>query len=176
MNPRILLFATILSLVVSLSVLLTHSIVDQAYAQKRIYEAPLNGQDEVPPIQSNATGLAEFTAPFNDTVKYRVNISGIFDITAAHIHVAQPGENGEVVADLWNTTSTKDNDTPSGIIFRGNFTNSSLKGPMQGKTLDDLASAMDSGQIYVNIHTMVHPDGEIRGQIINTEKSAGPTN
>jgi hypothetical protein len=176
MNPRTLLFATILSLVVSLSVLLTLSIVDQAYAQKRIYEAPLSGQNEVPPVQSNATGLAELTAPFNDTVKYRVNITGIFNPTAAHIHVAQAGQNGEIVADLFNTPTSKDDDTPTGIIFRGNFTNSSLKGPMQGKTLEDLASAMDSGQIYVNIHTMAHPDGEIRGQIINTEKPAGPTN
>jgi CHRD domain len=36
-------------------------------------------------------------------------------------------------------------------------------------TLADLASALDSGEIYVNIHADAHPDGEIRGQIINTE-------
>ena len=62
------------------------------------------------------------------------------------------------------------------MIFRGNVTESGLKGPMQGKTIQDLVAAMDAGQIYVNVHTSEHPDGEIRGQIINQEKTAGPTN
>jgi hypothetical protein len=42
---------------------------------------------------------------------------------------------------------------------------------MEGKTLEDLVAAMDSGETYVNVHTAEHPDGEIRGQIINTEKA-----
>jgi len=176
MNSRTLLLTTIFALVISLSVLLTLSIVDRAYAQGRIYDAPLSGQNEVPPVESNANGLAEFTAPFNDTVKYRVNITGISNPTGAHIHFAQAGENGEIVAELLDTPTSKDNDTPYGIIIRGNFSDSSLKGPMQDKTLEDLAAAMDSGEIYVNVHTMEHPDGEIRGQIINTEMPAGSTN
>ena len=176
MNPRTVLPATILSLVVSLSVFLTLPIVDKAYAQSRIYEAPLAGQNEVPPVQSNATGLAVFTTPFNDTVNYRVNITGISNPTGAHIHVAQSGQNGHIVAYLFHTPTSKENQSPTGIIFSGNFSNSSLKGPMQGKTLGDLAAAMDSGEIYVNVHTTEHPHGEIRGQIINTEKPAGSTN
>jgi hypothetical protein len=61
------------------------------------------------------------------------------------------------------------------MTIRGNLSDSSLKGPMEGKTLEDLVAAMDSGETYVNVHTAEHPDGEIRGQIINTEK-AEPTN
>jgi len=34
-----------------------------------------------------------------------------------------------------------------------------------------LVAAMDSGETYVNIHTAQNPDGEIRGQIINTEQA-----
>ena len=34
----------------------------------------------------------------------------------------------------------------------------------------DLAAAMDSGDAYVNVHTPEHPDGEVRGQIANTDK------
>jgi hypothetical protein len=70
----------------------------------------------------------------------------------------------------------KVNDVSYGMTIRGNISDSSLKGPMEGKTLEDLVTAMDSGQTYVNIHTAQHPDGEIRGQIINTEKSAASAN
>jgi hypothetical protein len=69
-----------------------------------------------------------------------------------------------------NTPTSKDKVTAYGIIFRGNLTDSGLKGPMQGKTLGDLAAAMDSGDAYVNVHTAENPNGEVRGQIANTDK------
>jgi len=169
MNSRLLL-TTILVLAVSLSALLTLPTVNQIYAVKRIYDAPLSGENEVPPVQSSATGLAEFTPPVNDSIKYRINITGISGATGAHIYSGQTGENGEVVADLM-TDTTKNKDTSYGMTIRGNLSDSSLKGPMQGKTLADLVAAMDSGQTYVNIHTTQNPDGEIRGQIINTENA-----
>ena len=73
----------------------------------------------------------------------------------------------DLVADL--LTSMKVNDVSYGMTIRGNLSDSSLKGPMEGKTLEDLVAAMDSGETYVNIHTTQNPDGEIRGQVINTE-------
>ncbi len=167
MNSKFLLSGI---LAISLSLFLVLSIVDTAYAVKRIYDAPLSGENEVPPVQSSATGLAEFTPPVNDTIKYRINITGISGATGAHIYSGQAGENGEVIADLL-TDTTKNKDTSYGMTIRGNLSDSSLKGPMEGKTLEDLVVAMDSGQTYVNIHTVQQPDGEIRGQIINTEKA-----
>ncbi len=62
------------------------------------------------------------------------------------------------------------------MIFRGNLSDASLKGPMQGKTIDDLAAAMDAGETYVNVHTAQNPDGEIRGQLVNSDKPEGSTN
>ncbi|HJR85802.1 MAG TPA: CHRD domain-containing protein, partial [Nitrososphaeraceae archaeon] len=175
MNPSKLLFASILGLAISLSVLLTVSLVDQIHAAKYPYDAALSGQNEVPPVETSATGEAEFTVPANDTMKYRINVTGIMNASAAHIHMAKEGENGEVIADLLNTPTSKDKDTAYGMIFRGNLSDSSLKGPMQGQTLDDLATAMDSGEVYVNVHTAANPDGEIRGQIINSDKPQAET-
>lgn len=169
MNSKYLL-SGIVAISISLSLFLALSIVDTAYAVKRIYDAPLSGENEVPPVQSNATGLAEFTPPVNDTITYRINITGISGATGAHIYSGQAGENGDVIADLL-TDTTKNNDVSYGMTIRGNLSDSSLKGPMEGKTLEDLVVAMDSGQTYVNIHTAQQPDGEIRGQIINTEKA-----
>lgn len=164
------LYTGILAVAVSLSVLLTISISDQIYAAKYPYKAQLSGQNEVPPVESSATGEAEFTVPANGTIKYRVNITGLSNASAAHIHAGPEGENGDVVADLLNTPESKDKDTTYGMVFRGNVTDSSLKGPMEGKTLDDLAAAMDSGETYVNVHTAENPDGELRGQLSNVDK------
>lgn len=161
---------TILVLAVSLSGLFTLPIVDKAYAVKRIYDALLSGQNEVPPVESTATGKAEFTAPFNETVKYRINITGISGATGAHLYSGGADGNGEIIADLM-TETTKNKDTSYGMTIRGNLSDSSLKGPLQGKTLADMATAMDSGETYVNILTTQHPDGEIRGPIINTEEA-----
>jgi CHRD domain len=169
------LLLTILAVAIPLSALLSLSTFEEAYGVKRIYDAILSGQNEVPPVQSNATGKAEFTEIFNDTITYRINLTGIFAATGAHIHAGQEGENGEVVVELM-TDSTKNNDVSYGMTIRGNLSDSSLKGPMQGKTLEDLVAAINSGETYVNIHTAEHPDGEIRGQLINTEKEPAPTN
>ena len=177
MNSTKFLCASILALAVSLSLLLTLSIVDQVYAAKYPYKGQLSGQNEVPPVETSATGEAEFTVPANGSMKYRVNITGLSNATAAHIHSGAEGQNGDIVVDLLNTPTSKDKDTAYGMIFRGNFSDSSLKGPMQGKTIDDLAAAMDSGQTYVNVHTAEHPDGEVRGQLSNVDKAAaGSTN
>jgi hypothetical protein len=169
MNSKFLL-SGIVAISISLSLFIAPSILDTAYAVKRIYDAPLSGENEVPPVQSSATGLAEFTPPVNDTIKYRINITGISGATGAHIYSGQAGENGDVVADLL-TETTKNKDTSYGMTIRGNLSDSSLKGPMEGKTLEDLVAEMDSGQTYVSIHTAQQPDGEIRGQIIDSEKA-----
>ena len=172
MNPSKLLFASLLALAISLTVLVSVSMVEQIHAAKYPYKAPLSGQNEVPAVETSATGEAEFTLPANDTIKYRVNVTGISNATAAHIHMGKAGENGDVIVDLLNTPTSKGKDTAYGMIFRGNFSDSSLKGAMQGKTLDDLAAAIETGDTYVNVHTSEHKDGEIRGQLSNTDKPA----
>ncbi len=170
MNPSKILFASILALAISLTVLVSVSIVEQIHAAKYSFKAQLSGQDEVPAVETSATGEAKFTIPANDTIKFRVNVTGIMNATGAHIHMAKAGENGDVIVNLLNAPETKHKDTAYGMILRGNISDSSLKGAMQGKTLDDLSAAMESGDTYVNVHTSEHPDGEIRGQLSNTDK------
>ena len=136
----------------------------------------MSGANEVPPTDSTATGESDIAAPAAGGIKYRINVTGISNATAVQIQMAKAGENGEVVADLINTLNSKHKDNEYGMIIRGNITNAELKGSMQGKTVDDLAAAMDSGDTYVNILTTANPDGEIRGQIINEDLPAVSTN
>jgi CHRD domain-containing protein len=168
MIPNKLLVPTILTLAVSLSIFVTVSTVDQIYAAKYPYRAQLTGETEKPPVTTKATGEASFTTPANGTIKYRVNVTGISNATGAHIHSG--GADGQIVADLINTPQSKDKHTSYGMIFRGNITNELLKGPLQGKTLDDLTALMDSGKAYVNVHTTEHQKGEIGGPVANQDK------
>ena len=90
MNPNKLLFASILALAISLTVLLSVSMVDQIHAAKYPYKAQLSGQDEVPAVETSATGETEFTLPANDTMKFRVNVTGITNASAVIFIWAKP--------------------------------------------------------------------------------------
>lgn len=64
----------------------------------------LSGSGEVPPVQTEATGVAEFT-PGMDSVAYSVNATNIEGVTAGHIHFGKQRENGPIVVTLFNYDS-----------------------------------------------------------------------
>jgi hypothetical protein len=144
----------------SIGIITTNDLTSSAFAQDQKFMAKLSGQEEVPPTNSQATGMAEFTV-MGDNVEYTVNASGMQGVTAGHIHSGKQGENGPVVVTLFK------NDTPTNEVSEtGSITPDKLEGPMAGKQLTDLASAMNNGNTYVNVHTELNPNGEIRGQIM----------
>jgi hypothetical protein len=129
--------------------------------------AKLFGDMEVPPVETNATGLAEFRPILNEnTITYTLNVTDIDNVTAAHIHSGKHDQNGPIIVTLFksNTPTPK---MVSGLLSEGDITASDLKGPIAGKQLSDLLSSMHSMDVYVNIHTTQYPNGEIRGQISN---------
>jgi hypothetical protein len=135
---------------------------NSSYAQNQQYRAKLDGNNEVPPVNTTAEGVINFKTK-NDMMTWKMNVTGITEGTGAHIHQGKIGENGDIVVDLMKVS--KHSDTAKGMIMRGNVTDSSLTGPMEGKTVADLQTAMTNGDTYVNVHTDDHPDGEIRGQV-----------
>src|SRR5437867_11061579 len=92
--------ASLLAVAISLSVFVTLSVLDQAYAAKYRYKGQMSGKNDVPPVQTKATGEAEFTKVANATMKYRVNINGLSNVTVAHIHKGKTRANGEITADF----------------------------------------------------------------------------
>jgi CHRD domain-containing protein len=49
------------------------------------------------------------------------------------------------------------------VLETGKITSDKLQGPLAGKKVSDLAFAGANGTLYMNIHTVKHPNGEIRG-------------
>jgi CHRD domain len=124
----------------------------------------LTGNEEVPPVQTGATGVAEFTPMGMDSIGYSINAADIEGVTAGHVHQGAKGENGPVVVTLFKY------DTPMNQVSEnGTIKADKLEGPMAGKQISDLAAAGGNGTLYVNVHTEKNPNGEIRGQGGNPE-------
>jgi hypothetical protein len=135
--------------------------------QPDMYGSFLSGEKEIPPVNTNATGLAflthsEISDPIKDVmvdiVRYDLTFKGLSPLSV-HIHQGDKEANGPVVATLYTF----------GIVpccLPGEIRDGDLEGPLEGKPVSALIDLMTSGKAYINMHTEAHPDGEIRGQIM----------
>jgi hypothetical protein len=105
-------------------------------------------------------------------MSYKVITSEMHGVTQSHIHIGNFGTNGPIVVFLFGFISGGvDTD---GILAQGSFTAANLIARPAigfGATMPELVAKLRSGGAYVNVHTVAHPGGEIRGQI----EEHGPT-
>lgn len=137
---------------------------------KDTFKAKLTGDQEVPPVDTDTEGRAkiqinkkqtggEFTLTVNDGVR----------VTQAHLHCAPAGANGPIVVFLAGHH-------PAGLnvdgkwISNATFTDTSIVNAACGSTVAALAASMQAGDVYVNVHTVAHPGGEVRGQVEATSE------
>jgi len=132
------------------------------FADEKRFSTPLTGREEVPPVDSNSTGIALFAFK-DDNLNFKINVTNLENIEGAHIHNGEFGQNGEVIVTLFK--AAKPTDIVNGTLVKGNVNASSLEGSLKGKTINDLVQLINNTQTYVNIHTEQYPKGEIRGQI-----------
>jgi hypothetical protein len=133
-----------------------------------MFKARLDGGNEATPVETDASGFAIFTTDYpNPNYTFCLNttllVEGIEDLTAAHIHWGDPGENGPVVLPLYPLDNAPQ--PAPGALVTASICFDLLTGPLTGLTMGDLVNVMRSGQAYVNVHSTTHPGGEIRGQI-----------
>ncbi len=142
-------------------------LVPAALAQKTKFTATLSGKDQVPAVDTSAKGEATFQLnSAGDALTYTITVTDIEDASAAHIHMAPVGKNGQPVVMLYPTdVSPAKAGKYSGVLATGTITAASLIGPLHGKTVADLVEQINAGNTYVNVHTKAHAGGEIRGQI-----------
>ncbi len=151
--------------------------VPVAYAIPITFVGSLTGANEVPPVPSPGTGLATVVLDSTaQTLQVNATFSGLTSITsAAHIHCCAPlGTNAGVA-----TTVPAFPGFPLGVTS-GSFssvvfdlTQPTIYNPafvtLQGGTIPlaeaALIAGIENGMTYLNIHTVVNPGGEIRGQL-----------
>lgn len=145
-------------------------------------QASLSGYEEVPSVSTVAFG--EFRAmisPNGDSIDFELSYFDLQgDVTMAHIHFANAGVNGSVVAWLCGTAAIPGpTDTPtcpesgtvSGTITASEVVGSSDAQQLMAGDLEAVIAAIRAGATYVNVHTTLSPGGEIRGQIRGSRRN-----
>jgi len=119
--------------------------------------AALAGTNEVPAINTSATGFAYFTYDqMTKMLSYHLFVDNIVGVTASHIHTGTVGVNGGIAFPLTPPVTG----SSSGTV-----------GPFSGVQ----EALLFSGGYYVNVHTTAHGGGEIRGQLLFTGGHATTT-
>ncbi len=109
-------------------------------------EVTLYGTQEVPPVNTSATGSGKITVREDGSVNGRITTTGV-KATAAHIHMGNAGRNGKVIIPL-NRTSDNTWEVPNGA-----------------KLTPEQLKAYRAYGLYINVHSAAHKGGEIRGQL-----------
>ncbi|MBI3529124.1 MAG: CHRD domain-containing protein [Betaproteobacteria bacterium] len=109
-------------------------------------QVTLSGAQEVPSVQTSASGSGSITVGEDKSVSGSVTTKGV-NGTMAHIHEAAPGQNGGVAVPL---------------IKKGD---NEWVVPAGAKLTDDQYKAFKAGNLYVNVHSDANKGGEIRGQL-----------
>ncbi len=106
----------------------------------------LSGGEEVPPVQTQASGSGNITVGEDGSVSGSVTTTGMNGV-AAHIHQGARGQNGPVIVPF---------------VKQGD----NVWGPAPGAKLNEAQmSAFKAGNLYVNVHSPQHKGGEIRAQL-----------
>ena len=129
----------------------------------------LSGAEEVPPVETSATGEFSLTTMDAGTWLYTLSYSALEggDPSAAHIHIGPPGVNGPVVIFLCGGAGKPA--CPSAGSVSGTITAADVMPlPDLGVAAGDInrvLSEMRAGNTYANVHNAQNPGGQIRGQI-----------
>jgi len=143
--------------------LLAFLLIAAAPATAQSFTADLSGANEVPPVDTEASGTVEA-----ELDGLTLTLSGNFDglesdynaDIGSHIHAGAADENGPVIIPL---DPTLDADNRGGTFEAANNTFT-----LTQQEADDLAA----GLLYVNIHSVDNPGGEIRGQLVEAAGGA----
>jgi hypothetical protein len=133
----------------------------------------LSGAQEDPTVITDARGAAVLQIQGN-TVTYRVRYRDLeSDIEQAHIHIGAKDTTGGIAVFLCTDLGNGPAGTPScppapgelsGVINAADVLGPAAQGVPPG-SIGDLITALRRGLAYLNIHTVISPAGEIRGDV-----------
>lgn len=137
-----------------------HSVLILPSKETRLFTAHLSGDSEVPPVATSANGRVSLKLHEAETeLGFVLQMRNLRRVTAAHIHCGPAGANGPVGVTLFSGGPV------TRPILTGKVTAPDAGNLCGWTDLATVVAAMKSGDTYVNVHTVAHPSGEIRGQV-----------
>jgi hypothetical protein len=126
----------------------------------------------VPPVTSTASAAARFALNPDGTLSFELRATGpIANATQSHIHIGGRGQNGPVVAFLYGLSAPR-NFMPGELIASGTLNDAAvIARPGFVPTIANLVERLRQGRAYANLHTTAFAGGEIRGQIVVTDRA-----
>ncbi len=109
-------------------------------------------------------------------IRYELTYEGLVDVRQGHIHFEKPALNGGIM--LWLCDSTFNpapapSDVPTCPTEAGTVTGTLISTDVRGlanqrfnaEDFDSAVAQIRNGLTYANVHTVLSPGGQIRGQI-----------
>ena len=125
------------------------------------FNTHLNGANVVPPFDTLAQGQFISRLRRNGDLVYKLNLANITNVVAAHIHCAPAGQVGPVGVTLFGGAPISVN----GTLVQGPILAPDIGNGCGWVDLDDVIDALESGDTYINVHTLQSLLGEVRGQV-----------
>jgi CHRD domain len=178
-----IVIATVIAVTLTATPLSIYAQQQQQHGQMN-FIANLTGKDMVPPVNTAATGTAEFHINDDGSLCYQVRVNNMDGVLGAHIGT----KNGTELADLINpyavanTQQLYPTGPVNGILTSGEikvglrgpatvYTYGGLLGPLIDKPVTALNDVTKNNSAYVTVRTLDHQTGEIQGQIVPTSST-----
>ena len=118
------------------------------------FSVMMNGSQESPSVTTTAYGVGVFNLSKDlSKIKFNIVTQGLNGTsTGAHLHYGGVGMAGGVSVDLSSNIN--------GNVISGTIMNPTTM----------LIDSLMAGKIYLNVHNAANPNGEIRGQLMNSKR------
>lgn len=129
------------------------------------------GDQEVPPLDTDTRSFLELSIDSGLTMmEYSLYVYQGHQIDRAHLHCGVAGVSGGLILEFYNNPHGTN---VNGLLAEGVKTTATLTanpGPGAAEcgitNIASLFAAMRAGKVYLNVHSLPHPAGVNRGQIL----------
>jgi hypothetical protein len=164
-KPVMLASFIVLVLVLSTGAIFAHS------HQQFTYQTNLRGADLAPPVNTITTGNAKITINASKTeANFEVHLNNGIAVNQAKLHCGRPGSNGPTIIHLFGGLQggCTVNGRLAGHTFRGEHLEAVTGCPTPINNISDLQRAMERGEVYLTVSSILYPNGVVRGHFSPT--------